>query len=27
MYGHSYGADSDMSYRHTAKIVKHDHLK
>ena len=27
MYGHSYGADKSMSYRHTNKIVKHDHLK
>ena len=27
MYGHSYGADSNMSYRHTPKVVKHDHLK
>jgi hypothetical protein len=27
MYGHSYGADKSMSYRHVAKIVKHDHLK
>ncbi len=26
-YGHSYGADKSMSYRHTAKIVKHDHLR
>ena len=26
-YGHSYGADKSMSYRHTNKIVKHDHLK
>jgi len=27
MYGHSYGADKSMSYRHTPKVVKHDHLK
>ena len=27
MYGHSYGADKSMSYRHTQKIVRHDHLK
>jgi len=27
MYGHSYGADKSMSYRHTHKIVRHDHLK
>ena len=27
MYWHSYGADKSMSYRHVAKIVKHDHLK
>jgi len=27
MYGHSYGADKSMSYRHTQKIVKHDHLR
>lgn len=27
MYGHAYGADKSMSYRHVAKIVKHDHLK
>ena len=27
MYGHSYGADKSMSYRHTAKIVRHDHLR
>jgi len=26
-YGHSYGADKSMSYRHTAKIVRHDHLR
>jgi len=26
MYGHSYGADKSMSYRHTPKVVKHDHL-
>jgi hypothetical protein len=26
MYGHAYGADKSMSYRHTAKVVKHDHL-
>ena len=27
MYGHAYGADKSMSYRHVAKTVKHDHLK
>jgi len=27
MYGHKYGADKSMSYRHTAKVVRHDHLK
>jgi hypothetical protein len=27
MYGHSYGADKSMSYRHTQKVVRHDHLK
>tara|TARA_R100000935_G_C2798206_1_gene149197 strand:- start:66 stop:260 length:195 start_codon:yes stop_codon:yes gene_type:complete len=27
MYGHAYGADSNMSYRHTAKVVRHDHLR
>jgi len=27
MYGHAYGADKSMSYRHTPKVVKHDHLK
>lgn len=27
MYGHSYGADKSMSYRHTHKVVRHDHLK
>ena len=27
MYGHAYGADKSMSYRHTQKIVRHDHLK
>tara|TARA_R110000744_G_scaffold217803_1_gene336494 strand:- start:411 stop:605 length:195 start_codon:yes stop_codon:yes gene_type:complete len=27
MYGHSYGADKSMSYRHVQKIVRHDHLK
>jgi|TARA_R110001606_G_scaffold381043_1_gene541927 hypothetical protein len=27
MYGHSYGADKSMSYRHVHKIVRHDHLK
>jgi hypothetical protein len=27
MYGHSYGADKSMSYRHTNKIIKHYHLK
>ena len=27
MYGHAYGADKSMSYRHTAKVVKHDHLR
>ena len=26
-YGHSYGADKSMSYRHTNKVVRHDHLK
>jgi hypothetical protein len=26
-YGHAYGADKGMSYRHTHKVVKHDHLK
>jgi|TARA_B110000977_G_scaffold137747_1_gene174974 hypothetical protein len=23
MYGHAYGADKSMSYRHVAKVVKH----
>ena len=27
MYGHAYGADKSMSYRHAAKVVKHDHLR
>jgi|TARA_R110000744_G_scaffold12150_1_gene36385 hypothetical protein len=27
MYGHSYGADKSMSYRHEQKIVRHDHLR
>tara|TARA_B100001057_G_C22579672_1_gene844535 strand:+ start:440 stop:634 length:195 start_codon:yes stop_codon:yes gene_type:complete len=27
MYGHSYGADSGMSYRHTSSWKTHDHLK
>lgn len=27
MYGHSYGADKSMSYRHTNTIVRHDHLR
>ena len=27
MYGHSYGADSGMSYRHSQSIVRHDHLR
>ena len=27
MYGHSYGADKSMSYRHTAKVIRHDHLR
>ena len=27
MYGHAYGADKSMSYRHTQKIVRHDHLR
>ncbi len=27
MYGHSYGADKSMSYRHTQKVVKHNHLR
>ena len=27
MYGHSYGADKSMSYRHVQKIVRHDHFK
>jgi len=27
MYKHAYGGDSQMSYRHTPKVVKHDHLK
>ena len=26
-YGHSYGADKSMSYRHTQSIVRHDHLR
>jgi hypothetical protein len=25
-YGHSYGADSSMSYRHTSDWKTHDHL-
>lgn len=27
MYGHSYGADKSMSYRHTQKVVRHNHLR
>ena len=27
MYGHAYGADKSMSYRHVQKIVRHDHLR
>ncbi|MGY8868083.1 MAG: hypothetical protein ACKVJK_20955 [Methylophagaceae bacterium] len=27
MYGHSYGADASMSYRHSSSWKKHDHLK
>ena len=27
MYGHAYGADKSMSYRHTQKVVRHDHLR
>jgi len=27
IFGHAYGADKGMSYRHTHKVVKHDHLK
>jgi len=27
MYGHAYGADKSMSYRHSAKVVRHDHLR
>lgn len=27
MYGHSYGADKGMSYRHSSSWKKHDHLK
>ena len=27
MYGHSYGADKGMSYRHTSSWKTHDHLK
>tara|TARA_R110000744_G_scaffold285777_1_gene397120 strand:- start:1362 stop:1559 length:198 start_codon:yes stop_codon:yes gene_type:complete len=27
MYGHAYGADKSMSYRHTPKVTRHDHLK
>jgi|TARA_R100001244_G_scaffold130551_1_gene102804 hypothetical protein len=27
IFGHAYGADRGMSYRHTHKVVKHDHLK
>ena len=27
MYGHAYGADKSMSYRHTPVIKKHPHLK
>lgn len=26
-YGHSYGADKSMSYRHTSSWKTHDHLK
>ena len=26
MYGHSYGADKSMSYRHTASWKTHSHL-
>jgi len=27
IFGHAYGADRGMSYRHTHKVVKHDNLK
>ena len=27
MYGHSYGADTGMSYRHCCTWKTHDHLK
>ena len=27
MYGHSYGADKGMSYRHSSSWKTHDHLK
>ena len=27
MYGHSYGADKSMSYRHTSSWKTHDHLR
>tara|TARA_B100000214_G_scaffold1136_1_gene854 strand:+ start:1098 stop:1307 length:210 start_codon:yes stop_codon:yes gene_type:complete len=27
MYGHAYGADSDMSYRYSPSWKTHDHLK
>ena len=27
MYGHAYGADKSMSYRHSSTWKTHDHLK
>ena len=27
MYGHAYGADKGMSYRHSSSWKTHDHLK
>ena len=27
LYGHAYGADKGMSYRHKSDWTKHDHLK
>jgi hypothetical protein len=26
-YGHAYGTDDGMSYRHVQKVTRHDHLK
>ena len=27
LYGHAYGADQSMSYRHVSSWKRHDHLK